>query len=731
LPLTSPSRDALGGEIVPSATLQIGGRVLLVASGAPPDAEFVLFDPGDIELHATEPGTIREVGYRTRAADAVSRLAAAGLTPAVADEAAAALRSRGARAYARGEAVRCIVERMTAADLFEGARTCASGGAYAGAWLDLESLARDLGSPRAAATMQALHLAAVLAEYAGDDTVVLATAEHVSSRRPGERTFRRPTFADPASLVRTLATLRPRGDDAAVEAMRLPEVVAGLKGRAEQAPTQRERNRLLALAAAVDGRPIPVRGPLADAELWAIESRLSRGDSAGVADALDAIERRRGRGPATAYLRARFALMGGATDPRAIAERASALSTSMGTFHELSLLAAHAWAAAGDVRRARAFARDLVEDASAHDVLRMHAREVLESVGAQSSASHIAAAVPHRPVGAPLGTAPASVDAAPIQPQPILSLPSSVHRSQPPSAAARAFAAAFAPAAATAATAAAHAAAPEPSAPPNDPSLPPIPRAPLPPTGTALSDEPPSRSDEPPSRSDEPPSRSDDESNLRSGTRSSWPAVRPGSRAPPPTPGPRAMPSRRPLPAYRVERAPEGWATMPTPFPFDPEHVETLSLPAGLHGEPPPSDERPRSPSEARLAFTYLARELGRELRLRFGATLRSDVDGLEAAQRYLREVLPDGRVRSADEERDIMRNGAFLSELLARRLGARWADLADEDPGSWSMLIPSRSRSGDAVRVWPFARVLRFIQLGHKERDLVSYYLELEARAS
>jgi hypothetical protein len=190
------------------------------------------------------------------------------------------------------------------------------------------------------------------------------------------------------------------------------------------------------------------------------------------------------------------------------------------------------------------------------------------------------------------------------------------------------------------------------------------------------------------------------------------------------------MPSNQPLPPYRVERAPEGWATMPTPYPFDPEHVESLSLPPGLHGEPPPSDERPRSPSEARLAFTYLARELGRELRLRFGANVRSDVDGLEVAQRYLREMLPDGRVRSAEEEREVLRNGALVSELLARRLGARWADLGEEDPWAWSMLIPSRSRSGDAVRVWPFARVLRFVQLGHKERDLVSYYLELEARA-
>jgi hypothetical protein len=184
------------------------------------------------------------------------------------------------------------------------------------------------------------------------------------------------------------------------------------------------------------------------------------------------------------------------------------------------------------------------------------------------------------------------------------------------------------------------------------------------------------------------------------------------------------------MPAYRVERSPDGWSAGPVPHPVAPEAVESLSVPPGLHGEPPPSDERPRSPSEARLAFTYLARELGRELRLRFGVELRSDVDGLELAQRYLREVLPDGRVRSQQESREVLRHAAFVSELLARRLGARWVELASDEPTHWAMLVPSRAHPGEAMRVWPFARTLRFVQMGHKERDLVSYLLELEARA-
>ena len=39
-------------------------------------------------------------------------------------------------------------------------------------------------------------------------------------------------------------------------------------------------------------------------------------------------------------------------------------------------------------------------------------------------------------------------------------------------------------------------------------------------------------------------------------------------------------------------------------------------------------------------------------------------------------------------------------------------------------MVLPSQ------VRVWPFGRVLRLIAMGNRERDLVSYYLELCARS-
>jgi hypothetical protein len=209
-------------------------------------------------------------------------------------------------------------------------------------------------------------------------------------------------------------------------------------------------------------------------------------------------------------------------------------------------------------------------------------------------------------------------------------------------------------------------------------------------------------------------------------------STRPGFPAAParPSASMRTLPPGTSLPPYRLEpRGERVWST-PPPRDAEVERAETLSLPDGATGEAPPLDERPRSAPAARLTGTLLARELGRYLRERYSVELRTDVDGLEMAQRYLREEFVDGRVRTAEELRGVMRQGGFLGELLARHLGARWVDLESPEPGRWAMLVPSRSRSEEVARVWPFARVLRFVAMGHKERDLVSYYLGLEGRA-
>ena len=666
-------------------SLAVGEAVVLVAEGGPPEVEFVLFDAGDIELHATEPGSIREIGYRTTVAEARARLADAGFTPAFAAEVAAAAKPAIAKAYARSAAARCIVDRLDAAELLESRAFDVAAGVYPGTWLDLAALAADLGVPRVTALLRATFLAAQLAELPDDEHVFLATSELSALRRPGERTFRRVSFGDPKALLDAMASLKPtraRGQDGAADAgPNRREAVTWLRERVQQAPAARERLRSAEVA--LGTREAPTRGPLAETALWTVEAKLARGETAGVVEQLDAIEQRRGRVPGSIYLRARVALMTRSEDPGVIAKRVSDLSTSMAAFHELQLLAAQAWLAAGDPRRARAFARDLLDNTGADDVLRMHAHELLEAAGASSSA--LVPPVPSlksRPGSGEAGDLPSSgAPPAAIQPQPIVSvtpvafLGSDVPTPRSPEAQANTEVA--------------------------------IPRPPLAPSGT-----------EPmiPAASTPP----------RTSTQPGFPAAPKRSSA-----SMRTVPPGTTLPPYRLEpRGQRVWSTPPPPREVDLERVEQLSLPAGVAGETPPLDEQPRSGPAARLTCTFLARELGRELRARYGVEVRTDVEGLEMAQRYLREEFVDGRVRTAEELREVMRQGGFLSELLARHLGARWVDLESPEPGRWAMLVPSRSRPDEVARVWPFARVLRFVAMGHKERDLVSYYLDLEGRA-
>ena len=603
----------LWGTPVSRSTLRLGEHIVLVIEDGTPDVEYALFDAGEIQLQATEPGTIREMGYTTVAGEAQARLAALGVNQALADEAAAAARISTAR-YARGAAVRCIVGELGAAELFEGCTFDPASGRYAGAWLDLPALANDLNVPQAAAAMQALHLAALLADCPDDEAVVLSTAEVTMQRRPGERTHKRVSLGSVGQVTRAIADLRPVSErQRSDKGPGRREILERLRARPHA--SQRSLDRLAAVEAALSALQAPTAGPLADPELWNIELKLCQGDASNAAEQLDAVEQRRGRLPATTYLRARAALIARSEDPRAVAERVSALSTSMPTFHELELLAAEAWAAAGDARRASAFARDVLENATAPDSIRIRAHEVLASGGSPSFRRSA-------PPGEPTTMAEARSKRAP--------------------------------------------------------SVPPMPTAPRIPTATM-------------------PSRTEM-----------------GTTAPP----------------FRVEPLGERRWSAPPPRGVEAETVETLSLPPGAHADQASeANEPPRTPKEARITCTFLARELARELRLRHGIELHSDLEGLETAQRYLREAAVDAQTRGTDE-RDVLRNGGFLGELLARRLGARWADLDAVDPRRWAMLVPSASRPDEVARIWPFARVARFVAMGHKERDLVSYYLEVEARS-
>jgi hypothetical protein len=647
------------GILVSRVTLAIGSTAVFVAQGGPPEVEYALFDSGEIELRSTEPGTIREAGYRTTVGLARERLDRAGFTSTLADRAAAAARPTVARAYARSAAARCIVSRLEAAELFESLAYDAQTGRYAGTWLDLGALAKDLTLPDAARALRAAYLAAFLGPLQEGDTLFLDTSELAAERRPGERTYRRVELQGGAALVDALGALKPmrsRSNAPGPPGPAKSQVVAWLRSRAERSPASKDR--LEALETALATREPPTRGPLAETALWNLEAKLARGETAGVLEQIEGIERRRGRVPGTMYLRARVALMTGTEDVRSIAERVSSLSTSMAApFHELELLAGQAWAGAGDARRARAFAHNLQDNAMADDILRMQAMELMDTLGA-----------------------PSTVEAKVIEPKPIVSL-------QP------------APLAASEV--------PTPRSPDVADGAVVIPKAPRAPSGTSLDSTPVARPD---ARNTSP--------GFPGGTPSHSSAAR------------RSLAPGTSLPPYRVEpRGERSWST-PPPTETIVEKVEMLHMPDGLVDQPPPTDEMPHNPPAARLMCTYLARELARELRVRHAVELRSDVDGLELAQRYLREALVDGRVRTADEEREVLRQGAFLSELLARHLAGRWVDLESEEPGRWAMLIPSRTRPEEVARVWPFARVLRFVAMGHRERDLVAYYLELQARS-
>jgi hypothetical protein len=607
---------------VSRCTLEFGGELVAVADGATLDAEYALFDAGDIELSATAPGTIREMAYRTTAREARSRLAQQGATRELAEEAATVVKVWLARAFARGVAVRRIVDKLAAAELLDGRTYDASIGRYVGAWLELPELTNMLSSElepsRAATNMQALHLAALLTEYADDDPVVLWTAEVTSQRRPGERTYKRLVLERPQALVQSLARLRRTGEREGPETgPGRQEILGWLRARARRVPAASAR--FADIEAILSAREAPTRGPLAEADLWALETRLSLGETAGVVEQLDALEGRRGRLPATAYLRARLALMTRTEEPGAVADRVSALSTSMSAFHELQLLAAQAWAAAGDVRRAHAFARDLLQDTTACDTLRMSAREVLDATVRTPTAPEAGLSLIPKP---PLAPSNAQHELL-VEPRDVIGVLGTRER-------------------------------PHPNILVLDVSIPPF------------------------------------RFELR--------ADRPLSNPP--------------------ERAAAA------------ENAETLSAPAGMQDEVSPHDEPPRTPPAARLFCTHLTRELARELRMRHSVELRCDVDGLELAQRYLREAIAGDEIRTAEEEREVMRNGAFLGELFSRRLGGRWIDLEHADPARWAMLIPSRARPTEVCRTWPFARVLRFVALKHKERDLVSHYLQIEAHA-
>jgi hypothetical protein len=135
----------------------------------------------------------------------------------------------------------------------------------------------------------------------------------------------------------------------------------------------------------------------------------------------------------------------------------------------------------------------------------------------------------------------------------------------------------------------------------------------------------------------------------------------------------------------------------------------------------------PTSPAEARVAMTRLARAVGRDYRIWYGTTLKTNAVAIELMQRHLRrrfgEGAPDAKLPK-NLEAELTRHGALLSEIIIRSLGGKWDDVSNGQPGHWAMLVPP------SIRVWPIGRVYRFFRQGHREADLVAFYLELDAQS-
>jgi len=156
---------------------------------------------------------------------------------------------------------------------------------------------------------------------------------------------------------------------------------------------------------------------------------------------------------------------------------------------------------------------------------------------------------------------------------------------------------------------------------------------------------------------------------------------------------------------------------------YEAEIVESLALPMGATEDVLAVGDWPTTPIQARTAMTRLARSLARDFRLWYGTTLRCNVLAIDAMQRHLSQRYAGATLEDPKVISELQRHGALLSEILARSLGGDWVDIAPTEPGYWAMFVPP------ATRCWPIGRVYRFLALGQTERDLVSYFLDIEAR--
>ncbi len=586
----------------------MGERVVARCGDGLLAAENALFDAKDTVLRATDPETLREAGYLTTAREALERLAMAGVTPEFAGEAARAIAPGVVASFARGASARAVAQRLGPHELFDGAVYSAAAQRYEGVWVDLRAFSAALSLPSAPVVLQALYLAAALSEVAPTTPVLLSTS---ATRRPSERGHFRMILDGTRWIIDALNRVGPNPRPVEAHSTndeRMREVLlARLRERASADTSARLQTHLDALQSAIAWTNAP-RGPIADAELSAIDRQLASGDSRGVDARLEQLERSRGSTSGIRYLRARTALLRGEVPPQSAARALAQIVEDEPSFHEAALLAARAWLAAGDSATARFYARKIVEDPAASDGERLIALEILESttVTSQSRAPpSVALAIPEHAMTMALARVPAY-----------------------------------------------------------------------------------------PTLGDVPP---------------------PQALAPTPMPQPTYDSDAPP----RESRSPRAGRRL-----YDPELAESLALPLGASESLLAMNELPTNAGQARVAMTRLARDLARDYRLWYAKTLRCDVMAVEAMQQHLANRFAGAPISEPAVVWELRRHGALLSEIIARALGGGWVDVATSEPGYWAMLIPPTTRT------WPIGRVYRFVALGNRERDLVSFYLDLEARA-
>jgi len=376
--------------------LAVGDWIVARCEDGSLEAEYALFDASDVLLSSVAHGFgTREQGYLTSAGVALERLIEAGVTPSLASDAFDALRPLEGLALA--PSVAHVADQLEACEALQGGLYRASSRSYAGAWLDLDAVARACPMKDAATAMQLLHLALVLGEVATSAPVRLLNDGEAESDepRPGQRTWRRVSVANVGDLPRALrATPRPIAVTPTTNELALCDArIRELKTRA--ALVDDYRPRLHALASAL-ARAASVAPDVAVVEEDAFEPT-----------------------PLVDELRTHADMLTGELHVREVAQFLGAMATAGVSTSDLAVLASRAWLASGEVAYARYFARRVVEDAAASSAARFAANEILgwTEPTNESMRAPMLRSDPPRPVvvGEPHPRAPAGASLPPTE----------------------------------------------------------------------------------------------------------------------------------------------------------------------------------------------------------------------------------------------------------------------------------------------------------------------------